>query len=264
MDAHIHYRVDDRVATVTIDNRGRRNAVSFSIFEQLKDSVAELEQRPDVGVVILTGRGADFSVGADLAAPADSRTLRGTSVAADTERLTRVSRMVRAFHRLPQVTIAAIDGACAGAGLSLAVAADFRIATERAKFSTAFVRAGLSGDLGGAWFITRLVGVARARELLLDPRTISATEALRLGLVTSVTTSDTLMDTAAAFAQRLAESAPMAMHAMKQNVLDAEIAPLPDYLTTEVHRMVQCFHSDDAREAAAAFLEKRRPAFVGR
>ncbi|WP_054245930.1 enoyl-CoA hydratase/isomerase family protein [Rhodococcus opacus] len=263
MSGHVHCAIEDATATVVLDNPGRRNAVSFAVLEELRAVITTLSRSPDVRVVILSGQGSDFSVGADLAAPAESRTLRRDSVVADTARLRHVSTTLLAFHQIPQVTIAAIDGACAGAGLSLAAAADFRIASDRAVFNTAFISAGLSGDLGGVWLINKMLGGAHARELFFTPGKLTAERAHQLGLVNSVTSAQSLHGTARELAHRLATSAPLALRAMKRNLLHSSTAPLGDYLLAEVDRMVQCFHSDDAREAAEAFLHKREAAFTG-
>lgn len=264
MAGQVHLAIDGTTAEVTLDNPGRRNAVSSAIFDELRSVITTLTHSPELRVVILSGKGSDFSVGADLGAPAESRTLRRDSVAADTARLRRASATLLEFHQMPQVTIAAIDGACAGAGLSLAAAADFRIASDRAVFNTAFVNAGLSGDLGGIWLITAMLGAARARELFLTPGKLTAAEAHQLGLVSSVAPAQSLHDVAHELAHRIASSAPLALKAMKQNLLQSAVTPLSDYLLAEVDRMVQCAHSDDAQEAASAFLEKRKPAFAGR
>lgn len=263
MTGQVHLTVDDTVATVELDNPGCRNAVSSSIFDELQNVLSIVSSSPEVRAVILVGRGADFSVGADLAAPPESRTLRCDSVAGDTARLRQASRTLQDFYQMPQVTIAVIDGACAGAGLSLAAAADFRIASDRAVFNTAFVDAGLSGDLGGIWLITHMLGAARARELFLAPHKLSGGAAHRLGLVNTVTPAAALDEEARALAHRVASLPPLAMRAAKQNLLQSSSTPLSDYLPVEVDRMVQCARSDDAREAAAAFLEKRDPVYTG-
>ncbi|MFC0449441.1 enoyl-CoA hydratase/isomerase family protein [Rhodococcus jostii] len=264
MPGQVHVAFEGTTATVTLDNPGRRNAVSFALFQDLHSVITEVSHSPEVQAVIVTGQGTDFSVGADLAAAPESRTLRRDSVAADTARLRQVSTALLDFHRMPQITIAAIDGACAGAGLSLAAAADFRIASDRAVFNTAFVNAGLSGDLGGVWLINNMLGAARARELFLAPEKLSASRAQQLGLVTAVESPESLHHTARELAGRLGALSPLALRAMKQNLLQSSLTPLSDYLLAEVDRMVQCFHSDDSREAAEAFLHKRRPAFTGR
>lgn len=263
MSGSVLMSVDGSVAHVVLSNPGRRNAVSWSMLSDLGDVVSRLSEDRSISAVLLSGEGADFCVGADLAAAPEQRTLRRDSVAADTERLTAVTAIVTAFHRLPQVTIAAIDGGCAGAGLSLALAADLRIAADRAVFNTAFVNAGLSGDFGSAWHLTRAVGPARARCLLLDPGKLDATTARQHDLVARVVPASALAGEAAAWAQRLAAYAPLALRGAKQNLLAATELDLDAYVPGEVDRMVATFHTADAQEAAAAFLERRRPAFTG-
>ncbi|WP_370178848.1 enoyl-CoA hydratase-related protein [Rhodococcus wratislaviensis] len=263
MSAHVNCSISDGVATVTLTNPARRNALSYQMFEELGDTFRSLEGAAEVRVIVLTGAGSAFCVGADLAADPQKRSLRGDSIESDTARLRLASQVAQQLYLMPQPTIAAINGACAGAGLSLAAAADFRIAADRAVFNTAFLTAGLSGDLAGIWFLTRALGGARARELFLAPDKFGADRAAELGLVSEIVPADGLDKAAHALADRLTRCAPIAVRAMKQNLINAQTAPLADYLVTEVDRMVRCFHTDDAKEAAAAFLQKRRPAFTG-
>lgn len=255
--------VDGAVAQVVLSNPGRRNAVSWPMLTALGEVVAELREREDVAVVLLAGDGTDFCVGADLAARPEQRTLRRDSIEGDTARLTAATATVTAFHRLPQVTIAAIDGGCAGAGLALALAADLRIASDRAVLNTAFVSAGLSGDFGSAWHLTQAVGPARARQLLFDPGKIPGPTAQDVGLLSRVVPAADLATEAAAWANRLASYAPLALRGAKQNLLSASGQDLDDYAPGEVDRMVATFHTHDAQEAAAAFLARRSPVFTG-
>jgi 2-(1,2-epoxy-1,2-dihydrophenyl)acetyl-CoA isomerase len=254
----------DGIAELTLRNDGRRNALAVDLFDDLDRELGELETDPGTRVVVITGHGSAFSVGADLAAPPERRTLRGDSAAADLARLRRVGRIAERLHRLPQITVAAVNGACAGAGLSLALACDLRIAAEEAVFNTAFLGAGLSGDLGGIWFATRILGPAKARELFLLPGRLPAREAHAAGLVNRVSTEGTFAADLASLTARLAACAPRAARAMKDNLRDADGLPLADYLDVESERMVATFHTDDAREAARAFLERREPVFTGR
>lgn len=260
MPAQVVASTDGGVAVVTLRNTERRNAVSVRLLHDLEATLTALEQDREIRVIVLTGSGDAFCVGADLAAAPELRSLRGDSAEADTARLHAANSVVSHLYRMPQVTVAAINGACAGAGLSLALAADLRVASASAVFNTAFLSAGLPGDFGGIWFLTRMLGSARARELFLLPGKFGAAEAARIGLVTRV--GD--FDEAAALARRLAAAAPLAVRAMKQNLHAAAVSPLPDYLQAEADRMVRCFHTEDASEAAAAFLERREPVFVGR
>jgi 2-(1,2-epoxy-1,2-dihydrophenyl)acetyl-CoA isomerase len=262
------FSLDEGVGTVTLNRPERRNAISWQLVEDLLATLEVARSAPDLRVLVVTGAGNDFCVGADLArvgsdnaVDQETRTLRGRSADDDRARLARASTIVETLVSFPMPTIAAVNGACAGAGLSIALAADFRVAAERAVFNTAFVSAGVSGDLGSAWLLTRAVGSARARALLLAPTRVTATEAARLGLVTE--TSTDLPARVGELAGRLAAQAPRAMRYAKQNLADAGTSTLPDYLRREVPRMVDCARSGDARRAAQAFIEKRRPIFTG-
>lgn len=256
--------IDGGIATVTLANPQRRNALSLQMFRELSDTLSELEKAVDVRVVVLTGSGSAFCVGADLAAAPQLRSLQGDSIEGDTSRLRASTRVAEQLYAFPRPTIAAINGPCAGAGLSLAAATDFRIASDTAVFNTAFLSAGLSGDLCGIWFLTRMLGGARARELFMAPAKFDAHAAHELGLVNSVALADGLEKSVRELADRLAASAPVAMREMKQNLIAAQTMSLSDYAASEVAGMVRSFHTEDAREAASAFLEKRSPVFSGR
>lgn len=255
----------DSVATVTLNRPDRRNAVSWQLLVELIGALEQARDDPAVRVVVLTGAGRDFCVGADLTlamsprvADQGSRTLRGISVEDDRDRLARASQVTEILLTFPKPTIAKINGACAGAGLSIALAADITVAASRALINTAFVGAGVSGDLGSAWLLTRAVGTTRARALLLDPIKLTAAEAAALGVVTEA--SDDADARVEELARKLARQAPLAMDYAKQNILDAATLRFGDYLPDEVRRMVESSRSDDARMAAQAFIERsRRP-----
>ncbi|GAA1911316.1 enoyl-CoA hydratase/isomerase family protein [Nocardioides hwasunensis] len=257
--------VRDAVATVTLNRPERRNAVSWQLMVELRAAFASLAMRRDVRVVVLAGAEGDFSVGADMARVGsddvrdqETRTLRGRSAKDDRERLAVASEAVQRLVELPQPTIARITGACAGAGLSLALAADLRVASPTAVFNTAFVSAGVAGDLGSAWLLTRAVGPGRARALLLDPRRLTAAEATEHGIVTELAADvDARVHE---LGTKLADQAPMAMALAKDNLRDALVLDLPDYLRAEVPRMVESARSDDAKQAARAFVAKRAAA----
>ncbi|EHR50650.1 enoyl-CoA hydratase/carnithine racemase [Saccharomonospora marina XMU15] len=262
------FTLDSGVATVTLNRPQRRNAISWQLVEDLLAAMERAHAAEGLRVLVLTGAGHDFSVGADLARVAsgrareqETRTLRGHSVADDRERLAVASTLVESIASFPAPTIAAINGACAGAGLSLALATDFRLAAPDSVFNTAFVSAAVSGDLGSAWLLTRAVGDARARALLLDPGKLTAGEALQAGLVTEIAANPQVR--LGELVAKLAGQAPKAMRYSKQNLADAERLTLAEYLEREVPRMVDCARSEDARRAARAFLEKRKPVFTG-
>jgi 2-(1,2-epoxy-1,2-dihydrophenyl)acetyl-CoA isomerase len=165
---------------------------------------------------------------------------------------------------MPAVTIAAIQGGCAGAGLGWALGCDLRFASPSARFNTAFLDVGVAGDMGGPWSLPRVVGPARARELYFMPGKFDAEAALRIGLVSRVFPEDALHDEVRSIATRLAEAAPIALRTMKANFLDAERMTFRDYVLTESQRHIDIFKTEDTREAFRAKVEKRKPRFVGR
>jgi len=249
----------DAASEVLVDRPQRRNAVSWQLLVQLHDALERLRDEAETRVVVLTGAGSDFCVGADLArvgssstADQETRTLRGRSAEDDRERLTRASGVVELLVSFPKPTIARVNGACAGAGLSLALATDLSVAAPGARVNTAFVSAGVSGDLGSAWLLARAAGAARARALLLDPVKMTAEEAVRWGLFTEV--ADDLDLRVSQLSGKLAEQPPLAMRHAKANVLDATTHDLSGYLEREVPRMVETARDDRAREAARAFV----------
>ena len=259
----VHVGVRDRVATLMLSRPERRNAISWQLIVDLVSGLETVCADPEVSVIVLTGAGRDFCVGADLARVAsdrrsdqDTRTLRGRSREDDLERLTYASRAAELLVSCRKPTVAKVNGACAGAGLSLALAADFRIAGPRAVVNTAFVGAGVSGDFGSAWLLARAVGDARARTLLLDPTKMTADEAVLAGILTEVSTDlDARVDE---LTDKLVQQAPTAMAFAKANLADAPTLAFPDYLRQEIPRMVDSAGSDDAQKAARAFLQRRR------
>lgn len=170
----------------------------------------------------------------------------------------------RILYELPKPTIAMINGPAAGAGLALALACDLRIAGVSARLVTAFVRVGFSGDFGGSYFLTRLIGTARARELYFTGRPVEAEEALTLGLVNRVVPDDQLRDATMELARSLAQGPQIALSLMKCNMNCAENAGLAELLDIEAAHQVQTGRTEDHREAARAFVEKRTPIFAGR
>jgi 2-(1,2-epoxy-1,2-dihydrophenyl)acetyl-CoA isomerase len=165
---------------------------------------------------------------------------------------------------LAKPTIAALPGAAAGAGLSIALACDLRIAARSAFVTTAFANIGLSGDYGGSWLLTRLVGVARAKELYYTSRRVGADEALALGIVNEVVADELLMARTRELARSIAEGPPIALRYMKENLNRAVGADLRSALALEADRMVRCTRTDDHREAVQAFMAKRKPTFQGK
>jgi 2-(1,2-epoxy-1,2-dihydrophenyl)acetyl-CoA isomerase len=254
--------IEDGVATLTFNRPERMNALSTPIMEGLLNGLPRLAGNPSVKVVVLTGAGRAFCAGGDVKSMAEGGEQR--SAAEATARLRSRMEVSRILHELPKPTIAMVNGPAAGAGLAFALACDLRIAGVSARLVTAFVRVGFSGDFGGSYFLTRLVGTARARELYFTGRPVDADEALSLGLVNRVVPDEELRDATMELARSLAQGPAIALSLMKRNMNYAESGGLSELLDMEAAHQVQTGRTEDHREAARAFVEKRPPVFAGR
>ncbi|MEO1060966.1 MAG: enoyl-CoA hydratase [Actinomycetota bacterium] len=258
--------VDGAVGVLAFNRPERRNALSEEMYDGFRHGLAELSADPDVRVVMITGRGGAFCAGGDVKGMNErNREGAGPTTEGAVDRLRRNQRSVSAtIHELPEPVIAALPGPAAGAGLSIALAADLRIASERAILVTAFANVGASGDFGGSWFLTQLVGPAKARELYFLSERLSAAEALDLGIVNRVLPDDGFDEAALELAHEVAGRPPIALRHMKENLNRALVADLRTCLDAEAQAMVRTMSTADHREAAAAFVEKRSPRFEGR
>ena len=256
--------VDDGVATLTMNRPERRNALSPAMLEALLEALPRLAADAQIGVVVLTGTEPAFCAGGDVKAMAEGREFAAGSLEEKAELLRRAMETSRWLHEMPKPTIAMVRGAAAGAGLSLALACDMRIAAASARFTTAFARVGYSGDFGGSYFLTRLVGTAKARELYFTAELIDAAAALGLGLVNRVVADDKLEAETRALAQSLARGPRIAYRYIKRNMNAAESGTLKELLDLEAWHHTRCGATEDHREATQAFVEKREPAFKGR
>ncbi|MFT4025627.1 MAG: enoyl-CoA hydratase-related protein [Novosphingobium sp.] len=227
-EAPVRLEHDGAIATITLSRPGRRNGVTVQMCAELHAAVQAIAAT-DARVVILRGDGTDFSVGADLGgAPDMPRPGYGE--------LAHVYHASTILHAMPQVTIAAIDGGCAGAAMGWAAACDFRFVTAQARFNTAFLNIGLSGDMGLPWTLSRLLGGAQARELLLAPEKLTGEDALRLGLATRLFPREALHAETRLLAERLAAYDPVALRTMKANLLSAERTDFHEYMELESAR----------------------------
>lgn len=249
--------------TLSLNRPDRRNAMNAGMLQALIDHARLAESDPQVTAVLLRGEGGSFCVGGDVKAMAEGAG-RELPIQQRVQALRSRMEVSRVLHTMAKPTVAAVAGAAAGAGLSLALACDFRIAARSAKFTTAFAKVGLSGDFGGSWFLTHIVGTAKARELYLRPRTMTADEALALGLVTEVVDDDQLDESARAFASDLANGPSVTLAYIKRNLNFALSGSLEAALDLEASHHIQSSMTEDHREAAAAFVEKRSPVFKGR
>ena len=255
--------IESGIATLTFNRPERMNALSTSIMQGLLGGLPRLAGDPAVKVVVLTGAGRAFCAGGDVKSMAEGAGEQ-RSAAEATAHLRSRMEVSRILHELPKPTIAMINGAAAGAGLALALACDLRVAGTSARLVTAFVRVGFSGDFGGSFFLTRLVGTARARELYFTGRPVEANEALSIGLVNRVVADDDLVTATMELAGSLAHGPSIALSLMKRNLNCAESSGLTELLDMEAAHQVQAGRTEDHREAARAFVEKRTPVFTGR
>src|SRR3954470_11501152 len=258
--------IKDGVAVITMNRPQRRNAFSPGMISALGTVLAQVETDEAVGCVVLTGAAGAFSAGGDvksMAARSDDGNGSGLDAAIHRQRLSQRATSGRLWS-MPKPTIAAIPGPAAGAGLSLALSCDLRYAADSAIFTTAFAKVGFAGDYGGTWFLTRLVGSAKAKELYFLSERIDATQAVDLGIVNGLFPADSLLEKTVAIARRLAEGPRVAYRYMKENLNRAVHGELGDCLDLEVTHHTHTGMTEDHREAALAFVEKRPPVFRGR
>jgi len=262
MERHLVEAISDGVATLTLNRPDCLNALSTPIMEGLLEALPRLAGDPGVGVIVLTGAGRGFCAGGDVKRMAEEPDARSAPDAV--ARLRGRMEISRLLHELPKPTIAMVNGPAAGAGMALALACDLRFAGESARFITAFARVGFSGDFGGSYFLSKLVGTAKARELYYTAESIDAAQALTLGVVNRVIPDASLVDTTMDFARKLARGPRIALGLMKRNFNAAEHASLSELLDLEAQGQVETGRTEDHKEAARAFVEKRAPVFAGR
>ena len=260
---HILERIEDKVAVVTLNRPEALNAVTREMLKDLYERIDRLAADPDVGAIVLTGAGRAFCSGGDVKSMAAGRG-RDMTLEQSAQQLRNRMEVSRLIHEIAKPTIAMMRGAAAGAGMSLAFACDLRVASETTRIVSAFARVGLSGDFGGSWFLTQLVGPAKAREIYLLSDPIDAPQALSLGLVTRVVADDKLEEETMALAKRLANGPTVTLGYMKKNLNAAITQPLSQCLDLEAEHHARCSHTEDHKEAAQAFVEKRKPVFKGR
>lgn len=257
---HFLYEVRDRVATITLNRPERLNALTFDVYRELTDTFAALLHEDDVRVVVITGAGRAFCSGGDV------HDIIGELFSKDMEGLLEFTRMtcelIRNIRALPKPVIASLNGTTAGAGACIALASDIRLANASAKIAFLFVRVGLSGaDMGAAHLLPRLVGLAKATEMLYTGDFVSAEEAERMGLYNRVVPADKLEAETHAFAVRLARGPSFAL-AMTKEMLNREMnVSLGTALEWEAQAQAICMQHPDYREAYEAFVAKREPVF---
>jgi 2-(1,2-epoxy-1,2-dihydrophenyl)acetyl-CoA isomerase len=259
--------LDEGVLTLTLNRPEVRNAMSRAMNQALARQLTVAALEPDVRCIVLTGAGKGFCAGGDvkgMAAGGDGTVGAGTIDEAIHRQRVNQRETAGALFKMPKPTIAALPGPAAGAGLSLALACDLRIMASTAIMTTAFARVGFSGDYGGTYFMTQLVGAAKARELYFLSERISADEALRLGLVNWICAPEDLATRTQEIARRLASGPIVAYRYMKENLNRAMNGDVDDCLDLEATHHIHCGQTEDHREASRAFVERREPVFRGR
>jgi 2-(1,2-epoxy-1,2-dihydrophenyl)acetyl-CoA isomerase len=262
--------IDGGVAVITMNRPDRRNAFSHAMVAALGAVLAQVETDEAVGCVVLTGAGGAFCAGGDVKSMAATPSAdRGDGVGRSPDALIHRQRLNQRatsgrLWSMPKPTIAAIGGPAAGAGLSLALACDLRYAVPGAVLTTAFAKVAFAGDYGGTWFLTRLVGSSKAKELYYFSERLSAEDAQRLGIVNAIFPPEDFEREVMDRAHRLAQGPSIAYRYMKENLNRAVSGELGDCMDLEVTHHVHTGLTQDHREAAQAFMDKREPRFHGR
>ncbi len=253
---------ENGVAWLTLNRPERLNALSPAMTAALSETLTRLATDNEVGAIVITGAGRGWCAGGDV----KTMESRGATQTFEdrVEGLRRAHQLPLLMRTIPKVVIGMINGPVAGAGLGLALACDLRIAGKSARFGTAFARIGYSGDYGGSWSLTRLVGTAKARELYFLADVIDADKAASLGIVNQLVEDAELRDATTALARRIADGPRVALGYMKKNLLASETEPFSTVLELEAMHQARCAYTEDHKEAVAAFVEKRRPVFKGR
>jgi len=253
-------QVENHVAVLTLNRPEAKNALTLDMKKGLLEYLPKLENDPDIRCIVLTGAGNAFCAGGDTKNMAKDG--KPVSYEDRVQQLHWEHRIPLLLHSIPKPTLAVLPGPAAGAGFALALACDLRIAADTAFVITAYANLGLAGDYGSSWFLPRLVGDAKAKELFFSPERLSAEKCLELGIVNRVTKKDDLLEQAMAWATQLAEGPPIAYRYMKDNINQSWNSSLEEHLSVEAERMVQSAQTNDYVEAVKAFSEKRKPKFT--
>ena len=266
-EKHLLESADNGVVTLTMNRPESLNALSPDMMAGLREAVPRLAADSECKVIVLTGAGRGFCAGGDVKGMARRADAEGPAPSTEerAHNLREGMEVSRYLHEMPKPTIAMMRGPAAGAGLSLALSCDIRIASESARFTTAFAKVGFSGDYGSSYFLPKLVGAAKAKELFFTADVIEAQQALQMGIVNRVVPDDELESATRDFAEQLASGPSVAYGYMKKNLNAATSgASIGEVFDLEAAHMTRTGQTEDHKEAARAFVEKRKPTFQGR
>lgn len=253
--------LDRGLLTITMNRPDRRNAINAEMSAGLIEAARRAASDPDVRAVLLRGAGGTFCVGGDVKSMAENKSTQSYEVKRNS--LRSGMEISRLLHEMTKPVVAQIDGAAAGAGLSIALSCDLRVAAASAKITTAFAKVGFSGDYGGTYFLTQMLGSAKARELYLLSPVLTAQEALALGMVTKVVPDADVGKAATELAMSLAQGPTVTLGYIKRNINNAEHLSLETCFDAEATHHTRCSETVDHLEAAKAFMEKRTATFKG-
>jgi len=255
--------IEERVATLTFNRPDRMNALSPDLLTKAIDTLARWEEDPKVAVVVVTGVGRAFCAGGDIGGMARENA-EPRPLEERIDWLRRAQRLSALLYQMPKVTIASVNGFAMGAGLGVCLACDLRIASDQAKFGTAYAKVGFGGDFGVTWLLTQYAGAPKAKELLFFAEPFDAAHALHLGLLNLVVPAATLAAQTRELATRLAAGPLVSYRYMKANVNLATTVDFRTMLDREPETHLRCGQTEDHREGVQSFLEKRSPNFRGR
>jgi enoyl-CoA hydratase/carnithine racemase len=263
MTNELLYDVSGHVGVITFNRPDRMNTITGSMLAALSELLLEADADDQVRVIVLTGNGRAWCAGLDVGAAASGEGIGGDGASGATGEFNLRDAPPVVLNKIDTPTIAALNGGAAGYGMDLALGCDIRIAADTAKLSAAYTARGLVPESGGTWLLPRIVGWSKAAELLFTARTLSAADALELGLVSEVVPADELRDAARALAEEIAANAPLAVRASKRLMRHAMTEDLEDHVQRQYLALLALFGTEDFREGLASFLEKRPADFKG-
>jgi 2-(1,2-epoxy-1,2-dihydrophenyl)acetyl-CoA isomerase len=251
----------DRVGTLVFNRPDKLNALSMELIARSIDTLEDWGRDPEIGCIVVTGVGRAFCAGGDVSTMAQDET---ETLEQKIDRLRQMQELSWLLYNAPKITIAAVNGFAMGAGLGVCLACDLRIASDKARFGTAYAKVGYGGDFGTTWLLTHYVGGPKAKELFFLGDIIDASEAHRLGLVNRIYSHESLEDEVRAIALHLAHGPLTSYRYMKANVNLAASTDFRTLLDREAETHMRCSMTDDHKEGVRAFMEKREPHFRGR